>query len=284
MKIDRAVITAAGRGQRGIPLQTLVDRDGVTRSALAIILREIQDAGIKKIAVVVRPGDEDAYAEAAGRESEGLTFLPQENPRGYGHALHCARGFSDGAPFLHLVSDHLYLSDETEGCARQLVEIARAESCAVSAVQATRETTLSLYGAVGGVRVPGRERLYQVETVREKPTPTLAEQELVVPGLRAAHYLCFFGMHVLTPAVMDELERLLNAGDRREPVSLSPALHALAAREKYLAFEIKGNRQNIGIPYGLFHAQLALALRGVDREEVLAEMVSQLAAREGLRA
>jgi len=32
-----------------------------------------------------------------------------------------------------------------------------------------------------------------------KPTPTLAETELPVAGLRAGHYLCFFGMHVLTP-------------------------------------------------------------------------------------
>ena len=35
-----------------------------------------------------------------------------------------------------------------------------------------------------------------------KPTPTEAEQRLIVPGLRAGHYLCFFGMHVLTPSVM----------------------------------------------------------------------------------
>ena len=39
----------------------------------------------------------------------------------------------------------------------------------------------------------------------EKPTPTEAEQRLIVPGLRAGHYLCFFGMHVLTPAVMELL-------------------------------------------------------------------------------
>ena len=44
----------------------------------------------------------------------------------------------------------------------------------------------------------------------EKPTPTAAEQELMVPGLKLGHYLCFFGMHVLTPGVMD----LLEEGDR----------------------------------------------------------------------
>lgn len=278
MNIDRAVITAAGKGQRGIPLQTLVDRDGVSRSALAIILREILDAGVRKIAVVIRPGDEAAYTEAAGELAETVTFLPQSEPRGYGQALHLAKNFTAGEAFLHLVSDHLYVSDLPRGCARQLVEVARTEACAVSAVQATRENTLSLYGAVGGLKVPGAERLYRVECVREKPTPTLAEQELVVPGLRAAHYLCFFGMHVLTPGVMEALEARLGGGGA---VTLSDALNDIASREKYLAFDVRGHRHNIGIPYGLFHAQLALALRGVDRDQILADLVTRLAQREG---
>lgn len=280
MNIERALITAAGPGQRGIPLQTLVDRDGVPRSALAILLREIQDAGVRKIAVVIRPGDEEAYAEAAGALAEGLTFLPQVEPRGYGHALSLAREFTKGEAFLHLVGDHLCVSDEAVGCARQLVEVARTEACAVSAVQATRETTLSLYGAVGGLKVPGAERLYRMECVREKPTPTVAEQELVVPGLRAAHYLCFFGMHVLTPGVLDALDQRL-VDEAGPAVNLSVALNDVCSREKVLAFEIKGHRHNLGVPYGLFHAQLALALRGVDRERILADMVTLLAQREG---
>src|ERR1043166_4204625 len=47
--------------------------------------------------------------------------------------------------------------------------------------------------------------LYEVSAVLEKPTPTEAEQKLDVPGLRAGHYLCFFGMHVLTPLIMELL-------------------------------------------------------------------------------
>jgi hypothetical protein len=90
-----------------------------------------------------------------------------------------------------------------------LVEVAETEACAVSAVQPTRERLLPMFGAVGGRPIPGRKGLYRVTTVIEKPTPTEAEQRLVVPGMRAGHYLCFFGMHVLTPAVMHLLERLL---------------------------------------------------------------------------
>lgn len=281
MKITHAVITAAGKGQGDLPLQTLVDVDGQTRSALEIVLREAMDAGVRELALVVRPEDEKAYRHAAGPCADALTFIHQPEALGYGHALFLTRDFVGNQPFLHLVSDHLYVSNTPVGCARQLVEMAQAQGCTVSAVQSTRETNLHLYGTVGGQKVPGAAGLYVVEKVREKPTPTLAEQELVVPGLRAGHYLCFFGMHVLTSGVMNALEGLLAAASDPKRVQLSDALNLLAAQEKYLACEISGDRQNIGIAYGLFYAQLALALRGVDRETVLAEMVSHLALRCG---
>ena len=59
--------------------------------------------------------------------------------------------------------------------AQQLVEVASLEACAVSAVQATRESLLPYYGTIGGRRVAGQRDLYEVETVIEKPTPTEAE-------------------------------------------------------------------------------------------------------------
>ena len=44
-----------------------------------------------------------------------------------------------------------------------------------------------------------------------------------------------------------------------------------------------GPRFDVGVKYGLFTAQLALALSGQDRDQVLAELVNLLAAREILR-
>lgn len=276
MNITKAVITAAGRDQHSLPLQRLVDRDGEPKSALQIIIEEAVNAGVEEIGLVLCPGDGDAYLEAAGPQAGRLHLMEQPEPRGYGHALYCARGFVGAAPFLHLVSDHLYISATDKRCARQLVEIAAAENCAVSAVQATREHMLPYYGAVGGRRVANQQHLYEIETVVEKPTPTEAEQKLLVPGLRAGHYLCFFGMHVLTPAVMEILE----AAVASQPlgIQLSSALAGLAARERYLAFAAQGVRYNIGVKYGLLTAQLALALSGADRDEVLVQML-ELAAR-----
>ena len=221
MKITKAVITAASRNQRSLPLQMLIDRDGEQKSVLAILLNEARQAEIEDCCVVVCPGDEETYRAAAGASADRLRFVAQQEPRGYGHAVNCARGFVRDEPFLHLVGDHIYISDSGAApvlqrasaepdrtgsapagvsCAAQLVAAAEANDCAVSGVQPTRETLLPLFGAVGGQRVKGTQDVFAIDQVIEKPTPTQAEQTLLVPGLRTGHYLCFFGMHILNSA------------------------------------------------------------------------------------
>ena len=277
MQIQKAVITAAAPDQGTLPLQQLVDRSGTNKSALQLILEEAIEAGVDEIAVIIRPGDEDAYRAAAGSHASRLTFLEQTQPRGYGDALLRADDFCNGEPFLHLVGDHLYLSETDQCCAAQLVELARAESCSVSAVQATRESKLPFFGTVGGTRVAQRSDLYEVHKVIEKPTPTQAEQELVVAGLRSGFYLCLFGMHVLTPRVMDLLRGHLAETKDNASIQLSPALAELARQERFLAMQVDGTRYNIGVQYGLLIAQLAIGLTGNDREEILSELVELLA-------
>lgn len=280
MKTTKAVITAAARNQRTLPLQTLVDRDGVTKSILSILVEEALRAGMEAICVVVCPGDETAYREAAGDHAGRLHFVPQAEPLGYGHAVYCAREFVGAEPFLHMIGDHIYISDSEKGCAQQLVEVAQAQACAVSGVQPTRENLLPYFGAVGGQRVKGTQDLYEIERVLEKPTPTEAEQSLMVPGLRAGHYLCFFGMHLFTPAVMEILAQHVERNQGQGGIALSPVLAELAARERYLALEAKGRRYPVDVRYGLLTAQLALGLSGQDRDEVLTALCELLAQRE----
>lgn len=277
MNLRKAVITAAGRQQRTLPLQTLVDRDGQTKSALTILIEEVLQAGIDEIGVVICPGEEKSFAAAAGEHARRLRFIEQPVPLGYGHAVQCAHGFTGNEPLLLLVGDHLYVAKGPKPCAKQLVEIATAEACMVSAVQATQESKLPYYGAIGARRLQGRAGLYQVDQVIEKPTPTVAEQKLIIPGLRAGHYLCFFGMHVLTPSVMDSLDEAVHQAAGAGGVQLSAALLAAAGRERYLAAELHGRRYDIGVKYGLLTAQLALSLSGPDRDEVLAQLIELLA-------
>lgn len=276
MKIRKAVITAAGDQHARLPLQTLVDRRGEVRTALRLMLDEVVESGIDDVAIIVRPGRQEPYINAAGPHASRLTFYEQDNPRGYGDAILRAKDFIGDEPFLHLVSDHLYLSKTDRLCAQQLVDAAAKHECSVSAIQPTRENEVAYFGTVGGTPLAQSDNLYEVNTVIEKPTPTVAEQRLIVAGQRAGYYLCMFGMHVLTPTVLYLLQKSLDAAEGKT-IDLSSSLNQLAKTERYLALEIDGSRYNISYKYGLLMAQLAFSLSGDDRDLILTELVNLLA-------
>lgn len=306
MRITKAVITAAGRGARQLPafdavhkaMAPLVDRDGLAKPVLQVIAEEAIEAGIDEICVVSAPEDETYYRrhfesfaanlraaqqgadeqarrmeEVAGR----LQFAVQTEPLGYGHAVWTAREFAAGQPVLLLLGDHVYISREGRRCARQLLDLAAAEGCAASAVQSTREHLIGQYGTIGGRRLSDQPDVYLIDEILEKPNPTLAELRLQIPGLRAGHYLCFFGMHVLTSTVFDLLGEII-AADRRElgSIQLTTALNELARRERYLALETRGTRFNLGTKFGVVEAQIALALAGVDRDRMLTTLLESV--------
>lgn len=279
MSIRRAVITAAAPDQKSLPLQSLVDQQGQPKTALELIIEECVDAGAEEICVVVCPGAGETFTRSAGQHANRLTFVEQDDPRGYGDALFRARDFVGGEPFLHLVSDHVYISHSENSCARQIVELAASENCVVSAVQETRENKLPFFGTVGAIQTGNRDDVYEVTSVVEKPTPTRAEQDLIVAGLRSSYYLCLSGMHVLTPGVMDVLAEQISTTEGS--IQLSDALHSAAQRERYLALRVQASRYNIGEKYGLLKGQLALALSGKDRDNILAELLELVATSRG---
>jgi len=274
MKISKALITAAGPDQRNLALQTLVDKDGIRKTVLEILISEVRNAGVEEIGIVVLPDDVDIYRSIIGDDSQ-IHFIAQDKPRGYGFALLCGADFIGDNYFLHLVGDHLYVNLTDLPCSKRLIENALKYKCSVSAVTSTRESQIPNFGTVGGRRIQGSPDLFQIDKVIEKPTPTLAEQKLIIPGLRAGHYLCFFGMHVLSPGIFKLLQRKEAETDGRS-FGLSEALNELSGKEQYMALEKNDLRFDIGSRYGLFKAQLALALSGNDRDQVLSELVEFL--------
>jgi len=271
MQIKKALITSAGADQRKLAMQTLVDRDGNRKTVLEILIEEVRLAGIEEIGIIIHPGDLAIFSEIVDDDPQ-IHFIQQDKPLGYGYAILCGAKFIGNEYFLHLVGDHLHVNRSITPCAKHLVEVAQQNNCSVSTVTPTRENLIPNYGTVGGKRISGTSDLYLIDKIIEKPTPTIAEQQLIVPGLRAGHYLCFFGMHVLSPTIMQILDKnLKNANGGK--ISLTDALNELAQKEQYLALEKNDWRFDMGTRYGLLKAQLALAFSGKDRDQVMAELL-----------
>ncbi|MEM8524814.1 MAG: sugar phosphate nucleotidyltransferase [Bacteroidota bacterium] len=309
MHIKKAVITAAARGGRLYPvgdtvqkaMLPLADSDGVHKPILQIIAEEAFESGIEDICLICAPGDEARYKQAfttlrenlsnaysgidwAKQQAEKidflmnhLTFVVQAETLGYGHAVHCAKSFADGEPFLLLLGDHLYLSNQEQRCAKQLLNLASEMDCSVSAVNATPEYLIRQYGTLTGTHLGGQKGVYEIETIIEKPSISQAELHLMTAGLKAAHYLCFFGMHVLEADIFDLLERQMESATKGEDIPLTPALQALANTRKYLAMQMEGRRFNLGTHYGWLEAQIAFGLQSESSEELLAGIVNELA-------
>ncbi len=308
MNVRKAVITAAARGERLYPVADtiqkamlpVIDTDGLQKPVIQAVAEEAFGSGIDEICVVGAPGDGERYVNAftslrdnlvrsfknvdwARQEADKIDhfisrtqFVEQPEPLGYGHAVYCARNFVNNEPFLLLLGDYLYVSNlPGKRCAAQLIELATRENCSVSAVNPTIEHQIGRYGTLTGRHVPNQAGVYQIEKIIEKPSLSVAELELQTPGLRVGYYLCFFGMHVLTPSVFDSLEKDIAQGNQN--TLLTPTLQELAATETYLALEVKGNRYDLSGRTGLLRAQMALGLAGVAHDETLTSMVELLA-------
>ncbi|HYQ14504.1 MAG TPA: sugar phosphate nucleotidyltransferase [Polyangiaceae bacterium] len=267
-----------GRPLHGdLPLQHVTTGDGSSSRVAALQIEELLQAGITEVALVTPPGNHRVFQELSAQFGSALVSVEQHEPRGFGDAILRAESWVAGEPFIVQVCDHVFITHASASCTHQLVEVALREGCAVSAVQTNAENQLPYFGVIGGSRVKSSTRLYSIETVIEKPTPTIAEERCMIAGLRQGTYLALFGTHALTPQVFDllrEQEARLAAGEK---LGLTDALAALAAKEKYLALEVDGQRIDLESPFGLLRAQLALALYGPRREEVLRLLLEEVA-------
>ncbi len=310
MQIKKAVITAAARGSRLFPMADtvqkamlpIIDGDGIQKNVIQVIAEEAINCGIEDICIICAPGDEERYQtnferlqknlseafqnqEWAKKESANLKslmsklhFKVQEEPNGYGHAILMAKDFIKNDNFLLLHGDYLYTSNDTKSCMQQVIDEAVKNNCSVSSVNMLSEHLISNYGTIKGKHLLNQPGIYDIEKILEKPSLSLAELELQTQGIRLGHYLCFFGIHVFTPNVMEYLyEESQNMDFGKTKLMFTPTLEKLVNKNNYLALEVKGHRYDLSRPYGLFEAQLALVMKGNDKDYVLSKLVSLMA-------
>jgi UTP--glucose-1-phosphate uridylyltransferase len=309
MKIKKAIITAAARGNRLYPVADtvqkamlpIIDTDGINKPVIQIIAEEAFASGIEEVCIVCAPGDDtryiesfkilqssilDSYKNSAWAEKQStaisnllgrVSFAVQKESLGYGHAVYQAKEFINDESFLLLLGDYLYVSNEKgRRCAKQLIDLAVKEDCSVSAVNPIIEHQISKYGTLTGKTLLNNEGVYQIEKIIEKPSVSQAELELHTPGLRAGYYLCFFGMNLFKPFIFDLLSEEIKSSTK-EPILLTPVMQKMAKTDKYLAMEIKGSRYDTSKKLGLLQAQIALGLAGDIKDELMTTIIQLLA-------
>ncbi len=293
--IKKAVIPAAGNGTRQYPatntvqkeLFPLVDRDGIAKPTIQIIAEEAVNAGIEEIAMIVQPGMEEQFKRhfqglsaddmksfenkkwgveqsvLLEKLKNSITYLHQTVQDGYGHAVYCARDWADGEPFLLMLGDHIYISDNDISCAAQVLAGYELFEKSIFALKRTPAELIYLYGTVTGPLLRDCPPAYQLTDIVEKPSIVYARENLHHPALPADIFLCFFGMHILTPAIFQILEEHIKNNVRGNgEIQLTAAQAELSKREGAVGLEVAGQRLDMGTPQGYVETQLALALNG----------------------
>ena len=269
MKVKKAVIPAAGWGTRMLPATKSVPKEMLPVADKPIIqynIEEIAAAGIEDILIVTNRGKsameeyfdrcpelEDILARQGKTRELSLAcdvsrlasvhFIRQQEMRGLGHAIWCARRFVGDEPFAVLLGDDLMRSQTP--VTEQLVHAAEEYDASVLGVQQVSREDIARYSSL---RVsPVSERLYDVTALIEKPPPA-----------EAYSLFAILGRYVLKPGIFSVLADL-PAGHGGE-VQLTDAIDILCRRERVLALDFEGRRYDTGILPGYLEAQIDFAL------------------------
>jgi len=278
-EVRKAVIPAAGFGTRLFPatkatkkeLFPVVDRDGIAKPAILLIVEEALDAGIEEVIIVVQENDLrdfralfneqvtienynklsrpfQNYAQRILEMGRHVRFAVQTVQEGFGHAVLTAREAVGGEPFLLMLGDHIYRSDGPKSCAAQLLEAFQKHGVSLVGLRRTSEDGLANFGTVTGVWLE-ENRLLNVNEFAEKPTVDYARSQLRVPGLPDGEYLTVFGQYVIKPEIFEVLaEAVANNVRERGEFQLTSALDRLRRTDGFLGLVMDGTRFDIGLP------------------------------------
>ena len=278
-KVRKALIPAAGFGTRLFPaskatkkeLFPVLDRDGVAKPAILLIVEEALNAGIEEVVIVVQEQDLEAfqsffttqisienfnklprpfqeYARRILDIGRQVTFVTQTAQEGFGHAVFSARRVIGDEPFLLMLGDHIYRSDGPASCARQMLDAYQRSGTSVVGLRRTPGGQIANFGTATGVWIEA-ERLLNVTEFAEKPTREYARDNLRVPGFPEDEYLTFFGEYVIGPQIFGYLEEhIANNVRERGEFQLTSALDRLRQEQGFHGLVIDGRRFDIGIP------------------------------------
>ncbi len=278
-KVRKALIPAAGFGTRLFPatkaakkeLFPVIDRDGIAKPAILIIVEEAVEAGIDEVIIVVQkedlasfqsffhenisvenfnklPPNFQEYSRRILDIGQRVRFAIQPTQEGFGHAVFCAREMIGDEPFLLMLGDHIYRSSSEVSCARQLLDVYQQHNLSVVGLRRTPEDKIANFGTVTGVWLENRD-LLNITHFFEKPTLDYARSNLRVPGLPEDEYLTLFGQYILKPEIFEFLEDHIHNGVReRGEFQLTSTLDRLRQMDGFLGWMIQGQRYDIGLP------------------------------------
>jgi UTP--glucose-1-phosphate uridylyltransferase len=268
--VHTAVIPAAGLGTRFLPATKAVPKELlpiIDVPALQLVIDEAVGAGIDHIVIVnsrSKPSIESYFADApevieklvaSGRTEMAdrlrsigvdirVSFAYQDQPRGLGHAVGCARDAVGDEPFAVLLPDELMGSSELLAA---MCDVCVSTGGSVVGLKRVPLQEVSSYGVITPTGDVDADGVVGISDLVEKPPVADAPSDLII-----------IGRYVLTPDVFDEIAALRpGAGGE---LQLTDALRMQAAKGPFHGVLRNVRRFDTGNPVGWMSAVVELAL------------------------
>lgn len=278
--VRRAIIPVAGFGTRLYPaskaikkaFMPLVDKDGLLKPALLILMEQLEEAGIEEVCLVVGPGEKEIYDDffapldpenynklpdekqalqkELARMRARITYVEQTQRLGFGHAVYQCRQFTQDEPVLLLLGDTVYESYEDRNCMQQVIDAYKETGQTLVSLAEVPLSDVEHYGILHGQWEDDDARMLTVDVMVEKPTCDMAEEYLGVDNVRGEKkYYAVFGQYVLTPAVFAALGVNIEKGRMSGgEIQLTDALEDVRKSSGLTGFRPNGRAFDIGLP------------------------------------
>lgn len=283
--VRKAVFPVAGLGTRFLPATKAVAKEMlpiVDKPLIQYAVDEAAAAGIEEIIFITHRSKraiEDHLHRAVELESElasqgkhaslkmlrqlipsgiHFSFVRQEEPRGLGHAIYCARHLVGNEPFAVLLPDDL-IDGEPPVLAQMISQYEQEASSLLAVRQVSRENTRR-YGIVDAFNADQESRTLKIRSLVEKPSPEAAPSTMAIVG-----------RYVLSPTIFDCIANL-NPGTGGE-IQLTDGISRLLKLESVMAFRYEGKHYDCGSKAGFLEATVAYGLQHPEVAEEFREIL-----------
>ena len=261
--IRKVVFPVAGLGTRFHPITRAIPKEmlGILDKPLIhYAFDEAKSAGIDEFILVTRRGKsaiEDycdyiiAHAEEENMKISSVCYIRQNEPKGLGHAVLCAKDFVGDEPFAVMSADD-FIINASSSCIGDMIK--HYDGRNMVAAMTVARNDVSKYGILDIEKED--DRIIVAKSVDEKPDVDQAKSNCAI-----------IGRYVLSPKIFDVLENL--EPGRNNEIQLTDALKKMIPTHGLVGFKFDGIRFDCGSKEGMLEAILKVASDDVSLKNII---------------
>jgi UTP--glucose-1-phosphate uridylyltransferase len=264
--IKKCLFPVAGYGTRFLPASKAIPKEMfpiLTKPLIEYGVDEAKEAGCNTMAMVTSKykkaiedhfdSHSDIERSIKGSSKEELLkdlnttinntnfcYIRQKSMRGLGDAILTGEPLIGNEPFAVVLPDDLCYNKD-DGVLEQMSKLYSKYRCTIVAIEEIPKDMTNRYGVIDGSLVDGRNDLYRVSDMVEKPDPKDAPTNLAI-----------IGRYILTPDIFDIIKST-KPGVGGE-IQITDAILEQAKKGNVLAYKFKGKRFDCGQVDGFVEA------------------------------